>query len=117
MRLGLEVDVFDHAAQLNHALELHLAPAPAHVRRPQRSHQLFGAVVEARGGAHHRLHLARQGGHVARAVLFQRVQVLVEAGHGVFQRDEVVCRRRGCLDLPAIPRQPAEDGSDGQPEE
>jgi hypothetical protein len=58
--LGGEVAVFDHARELHDPLQLQLAPASAHLRRPQGVDQLFGLVLQPiRAGAHRRDLLAQ----------------------------------------------------------
>ena len=41
-RLCAEVAVVEHPCELDHALQLHLAPASAHVRRAQRGDEAAG---------------------------------------------------------------------------
>ena len=47
--LGGEVAVLDHPGELDHALELQLAPPPADLRRAQGVDQLTGLAAELLG--------------------------------------------------------------------
>ena len=46
-RLRAEVAVLEHPCELDDALQLHLAPAAAHVRRAQRGHEVAGLGPQA----------------------------------------------------------------------
>src|SRR5699024_9326323 len=81
--LRVEVAVAHHAAELHDTLQLDLTPAAADLRGTQRGDELVGAVVEAAGGAHHRLDLAGQGGVGGGPVLLEFAELAADRAHGL----------------------------------
>ena len=77
-RLRDVVDVLGHAGGLDGALELHLAPPAADLRRAQRGDQLGGLLLQLLGGRAHRAHLLQQRGVGAGAVLLDRRQLVLD---------------------------------------
>ena len=80
-----EVAVLQQPGHLDHAAQLHLAPAPPDVRRPQRGDQGGGLVLQLRGGladaAHLLAQLAVRGGAGALHAGEQPVQVVQRLVH------------------------------------
>ena len=55
-----EVAIGEHAGDLDHAPQLNLSPAPAHVGSAQRPHQIAGLRLQLFLGGDERLHLSAQ---------------------------------------------------------
>ena len=78
-RLLDEVAVRDHAGQLDDALELDLAPAPAYVRRPQRRHEAARLLLQPGLALGDEPQVLVDPGDGREALLLERPRLLVEA--------------------------------------
>jgi hypothetical protein len=57
----VEVAVREHPGELDHAPELHLAPAAAHARRPERLDEIRGLALQLLLADGERMHLLGEG--------------------------------------------------------
>ena len=91
-RLLVEVAVLEHPGELDHALQLHFAPASAHARRAQRADQVLGLepqlLLRQPDLFEQRLQLRRVGGVVPIAVLQRRPELRQRVLDGRDQRVE-----------------------------
>ena len=98
--LLLEVAVVEHAGHLHHPAELDLAPAAAHLRRPERLDQVAGLGLKRLLGPGHRLHLLDQSGVGRDALLLHLVELAVHPRQRVVDRaDQVVHRLLTLLEV------------------
>ena len=85
--------VLEHAGHLDHAPELHLAPAAAHRRRAQRPHQVGGLGAQLGLAAADRLEQRRDFGAGLDAVLLHLAELLIHLlQHVADRRDQLVER-------------------------
>src|SRR5581483_3474515 len=86
--LGAEVAVLDHAGELDDALQLHLAPAAAHVRRAERGDEVarLGAKPLLPVGNCAQLLADRRDG--AEPALLELARLALEALQGLLDRRE-----------------------------
>ena len=81
-----EVAVIDHPRELDDALQLQLAPVAAHVRLPQRLHEIAGLAVERGEARAERADLLVEPGRRRRAVHLDLAQFGVDLMQGLDQR-------------------------------
>src|SRR5699024_9493169 len=112
------------AAELHDTLQLDLTPAAADLRGTQRGDELVGAVVEAAGGAHHRLDLAGQGGVGGGPVLLEFAELAADRAHGLLESDDAgiggggrELGRGGCRGTSISMGEPAEDDAERNADE
>ena len=74
-----EVAVVDHAGELDDALQLHLAPAAAHVRGAERGHEVARLRAQALLSLGDRAELLADRRDRAQALLLERLRLLLEA--------------------------------------
>ncbi len=83
-----EVAILQHAREFDHAAQLNLTPASAHMRSTQRSNQIssFGLQLHLRSGQ--RLHLFAQLGISAGARLFHFANLAINFFQRLAQRSD-----------------------------
>ena len=81
-----EVAVLDHAGQLDHPAQLHLAPAAAGLRGPQRGHQRGGLVPQRLAGGPHEADLLGQRGVGGDPGVLELAQVHLDLAERLPQR-------------------------------
>ena len=73
-------------AELDDALQLHLSPTSANIRRAQCANEFVGAVRQARRGASNCLDLAAECCKRAGTVFFNLLELQPESVHSLLQR-------------------------------
>ena len=108
--LLLEVAVGDHAGELDDALELHLAPAAAHVRGAQRGHEVPRLLLQPGLALRDGPQLLADAGDRRQPRLLELARLLVEPRQGLFDGRELRLRlleQRGRAALDRLARRGA----------
>ena len=87
--LLVEVAVLDHPCELDDALQLHLAPAAAHVWRPQCGHEVAGLGAEPLLALGHGAQLLADDRHGRQPLLLECLRLGLEAQQRLLDRREL----------------------------